>query len=136
MGGQPDGERRAVARRALDGQAALVRLDERVGDEQSQADAFARLETHFFVNAGWLEEGQLLRDAHKLKDIPGVIVHGRYDMPCPAKNAWALHKARYDAETFWYRGNGSRIPRSGQRRKSPDSWRGSSRSKIRFNTAG
>jgi proline iminopeptidase len=55
--------------------------------------AFARIENHYFVHAGWLEEGQLLRDAHKLKDIPGVIIHGRYDMPCPLKYAWQLHKA-------------------------------------------
>lgn len=61
--------------------------------EDQYAIAFARIETHFFVNGGWLEEGQLLRDAHKLKDIPGVIVHGRYDMPCPAKTAWDLSKA-------------------------------------------
>lgn len=61
--------------------------------EDHYAIAFARIETHFFVNAGWLDDGQLLRDAHKLKDIPGVIVHGRYDMPCPAKTAWDLSKA-------------------------------------------
>lgn len=54
--------------------------------------AFARIENHFFVNAGWLEEGQLIRDAVKLKDIPGVIVHGRYDMPCPLRYAHALSK--------------------------------------------
>ncbi|MQB43622.1 prolyl aminopeptidase [Rhizobium sp. ICMP 5592] len=62
------------------------------------AHAFARIENQFFVNAGWMEEGQLLRDAYKLEDIPGVIVHGRYDMPCPAKYAWALHKAWPKAE--------------------------------------
>ncbi|MGV1792447.1 prolyl aminopeptidase [Rhizobium sp. A37_96] len=70
------------------------------------AHAFARIENHFFVNAGWLEEGQLLRDAHKLKDIPGVIVHGRYDMPCPAKYAWALHKAWPKAEFHLIEGAG------------------------------
>ena len=70
------------------------------------ADAFARLETHYFVNAGWLEEGQLLRDAHKLNGIPGVIAHGRYDMPCPAKNAWALHKAWPESEFFLVEGAG------------------------------
>ena len=70
------------------------------------ADAFARLETHFFVNAGWLEEGQLLRDAHRLHGIPGVIVHGRYDMPCPAKYAWALHKAWPEAEFHLIEGAG------------------------------
>lgn len=60
--------------------------------------AFARLENHYFVHGAWLEEGQLLRDAHRLRDIPGVIVHGRYDMPCPARYAWALHKAWPQAE--------------------------------------
>lgn len=67
-------------------------------EDAEYAHAFARIENHFFVNAGWLEEGQLLRDAHRLKDIPGVIVHGRYDMPCPARYAWALHKAWPKAE--------------------------------------
>ena len=61
--------------------------------EDQFALAFARIENHFFVHKGWLEEGQLLRDAHKLADIDGVIVHGRYDMPCPARIAWQLHKA-------------------------------------------
>lgn len=74
--------------------------------EDEFADAFARIENHFFVNAGWLEEGQLLRDAHKLKGIPGLIVHGRYDMPCPAKQAWALHKAWPEAEFHLIEGAG------------------------------
>ena len=60
--------------------------------EDEFALAFARIENHYFVHAGWLEEGQLLRDAVKLKDVTGTIVHGRYDMPCPARYAWALHK--------------------------------------------
>ena len=74
--------------------------------EDEFADAFARLETHYFVNAGWLEEGQLLRDAHRLAGIPGVIAHGRYDMPCPAKNAWALHKAWPESEFYLVEGAG------------------------------
>ena len=61
--------------------------------EDDFALAFARIENHYFTHGGWLDEGQLLRDAGKLKDIPGTIVHGRYDMPCPARFAWALHKA-------------------------------------------
>jgi proline iminopeptidase len=61
--------------------------------EDDFALAFARIENHYFVHAGWMDEGQLLRDAHRLADIPGTIVHGRYDMPCPAKYAWQLHKA-------------------------------------------
>ena len=60
--------------------------------------AFARIETHYFVNVGWMEEGQLLRDAGKLSGVPGTIVHGRYDMPCPARYAFALHEAWPDAD--------------------------------------
>ncbi len=60
--------------------------------------AFARIENHYFVNNGWLEEGQLLRDAVRLKDIPGVIVQGRYDIATPAASAWDLHKAWPEAE--------------------------------------
>ena len=56
--------------------------------------AFARIECHYFVHKGWLEcEDQLLRDAPKLKDIPGVIVQGRYDCVCPPQSAWDLHRA-------------------------------------------
>jgi hypothetical protein len=44
------------------------------------------------------EDGQLLRDAHKLHDIPAVIVHGRYDCVCPFEGAWALHRAWPQAE--------------------------------------
>ena len=75
-------------------------------EEDEFAHAFARIENHFFVNSGWLEEGQLLRDAHKLHGIPGVIVHGRYDMPCPAKYAWQLHKAWPQAEFHLIEGAG------------------------------
>ncbi|TKT81325.1 prolyl aminopeptidase [Aquamicrobium sp. LC103] len=74
--------------------------------EDDFALAFARIENHFFVHAGWLEEGQLLRDAHRLAGIPGAIVHGRYDMPCPAKYAWRLHKAWPDAEFHLIEGAG------------------------------
>ena len=58
------------------------------------AEAFARNECHYFVNHGFFEvDGQLLRDAHRLANIPGVIVQGRYDVVCPAKSAWELHCA-------------------------------------------
>jgi len=60
--------------------------------------AFARIENHFFTHKCWLEEGQLLRDAHRLRGIPGVIIHGRYDMPCPLRYAWELHKAWPEAD--------------------------------------
>jgi len=60
--------------------------------------AFARIENHYFVNHGFMDEGQLLRDAHKLHGIPGVIVQGRYDVCTPARTAWELHKAWPQAE--------------------------------------
>ena len=60
--------------------------------------SLARIECHYFVNNSFLEEDQILRDAHKLKDIPGVIVQGRYDMICPMESAWALHQAWPEAE--------------------------------------
>ncbi|ORE89665.1 prolyl aminopeptidase [Aurantimonas sp. 22II-16-19i] len=70
------------------------------------AIAFARIENHFFTHAGWLEEDQLIREAGKLKGIPGVIVHGRYDMPCPARTAWRLSKAWPEAEFHLIEGAG------------------------------
>ncbi len=68
--------------------------------------AFARIENHFFTHGGWLEEDQLLRDAHKLAGIKGAIIHGRYDMPCPAPYAYALHKAWPDADFHMIEGAG------------------------------
>jgi len=66
-----------------------------VGEHTSDAFAvaIARIENHYMVNRGWLEEGQLLRGAEKLRDIPGVIVQGRHDCCTPPAAAWALHKA-------------------------------------------
>lgn len=60
--------------------------------------SLARIECHYFVNNSFLEPNQIVRDAHKIKDIPGVIVHGRYDMVCPLDQAWALHNAWPHAE--------------------------------------
>jgi proline iminopeptidase len=62
------------------------------------AIAFARIENHYFVNEGWFEEGQLIRNAHRLKDIPGVIIQGRYDIATPPKTAWDLHRAWPEAK--------------------------------------
>jgi proline iminopeptidase len=63
--------------------------------------AFARIECHYFVNGGFFErEGQLLEDASRIRQIPGVIVQGRYDVVCPMETAWALHRAWPEAEFF------------------------------------
>ena len=74
--------------------------------EDHFALAFARIENHYFVHGAWLEDGQLLRDAHRLRGIPGTIVHGRYDMPCPLRYAWALHKAWPEADFHLIEGAG------------------------------
>jgi proline iminopeptidase len=62
------------------------------------AIAIARIENHYMVNRGWLEDGQLLRDAGRLRGIPGVIAQGRYDCCTPPAAAWALHRAWPEAE--------------------------------------
>jgi len=99
----------AIAWSSWEGQTITLLPEPETSDRFAEADyalAFARIENHYFVHGGWFEEGQLLRDAGKLKDIPGVIVHGRYDMPCPMKYAWALHKAWPKAEFFLVEGSG------------------------------
>ena len=55
--------------------------------------SLARIENHYFVNHAFLEPDQLCRDAGRLADIPGIIVHGRYDMVCPIEQAFALTEA-------------------------------------------
>ncbi len=55
--------------------------------------ALARIECHYFVNDAFLEPDQILARAHRLRELPGVIVQGRYDMVCPMESAWALHQA-------------------------------------------
>jgi proline iminopeptidase len=63
------------------------------------ADAFARIEAHYFVNRAFLRrDDQLLRDVHKIRHIPGVIVQGRYDVVCPIRSAWDLHRAWPEAK--------------------------------------
>lgn len=55
--------------------------------------SLARIEAHYFVNHIFLRPNQILHDAYKLRQIPGIIVHGRYDIVCPIENAWDLHRA-------------------------------------------
>lgn len=64
--------------------------------EDSFADAFARIECHYFVNGGWLNDEKALLarpNIDKMRKIPGTIVNGRYDVVCPMESAWALHRA-------------------------------------------
>ncbi len=69
------------------------------GDEF--ADAFARIECHYFMNKGFFkEDGWLLKNASKIAHIPTWIVQGRYDVVCPAVSAWELHKAMPGSKLF------------------------------------
>jgi len=62
--------------------------------EGTYARAFARIESHYFVHNGWLEQDdQILRDMPRIAAIPGVIVQGRYDMICPPETAFHIAKA-------------------------------------------
>ena len=101
----PDEATRLAAARAWsvwEGATSFLRVDPAfvIGHEDAAfALAFARIENHYFVNDGFFEtQDQLLRDAARIADIPGVIVHGRYDVVCPIQNAWELHKAWPKAE--------------------------------------
>ncbi|GAL97482.1 proline iminopeptidase [Acetobacter senegalensis] len=67
-------------------------------EEADYALAFSRIENHYFVHGGWLEEGQLIRNVERIRHIPTVIVQGRYDMATPVRTAWDLHEAWPEAE--------------------------------------
>ncbi|MEB4590366.1 prolyl aminopeptidase [Candidatus Thiothrix sp. Deng01] len=62
------------------------------------AMSVARIEAHYFVNKGFFEPNQLLRDAHRIAHLPGSIIHGRYDMICPLEQAFALHEVWPNAD--------------------------------------
>jgi proline iminopeptidase len=58
------------------------------------AAAFARIECHYFINRGFLRsDAQLLEDVGRIRHIPAVIAQGRYDVICPMRSAWDLHRA-------------------------------------------
>jgi proline iminopeptidase len=68
-------------------------LIKRTGDERF-AQAFARIECHYFINGGFFQEdNHLLQNAHRIQHIPTVIVQGRYDVVCPPESAYQLHQA-------------------------------------------
>jgi proline iminopeptidase len=69
--------------------------------------AFARIECHYFTHGGFFErEDQLLANVARIRQIPGVIVQGRYDMVCPMETAWALHKAWPESDLHIAQGAG------------------------------
>lgn len=84
-----------------EGRCATLTPSQSVVDHFSDpftALSLARIECHYFVNNSFLEDNQILRDAKRLQGLPGIIVHGRYDMVCPMESAWELHAAWPEAE--------------------------------------
>lgn len=79
----------------LEAEKSLSTAEKKSLKEGFEAFAFTHslLESHYTINRFFMEEHYILNNAHKLKDIPLQIIHGRYDMICPPKFAWALHKA-------------------------------------------
>lgn len=78
-----------------EGRTATLRPNEHVVDRFTDgptALSIARIECHYFINDAFLEPDQLLRDMPRIAHLPGIIVHGRYDVICPLDNAWALHQ--------------------------------------------
>lgn len=80
-----------------EGRTSKLVQDPRLVEHFSEGEfsyAFARIECHYFYNKGFFEEdGWLLKNVNRIRHIKGVIVQGRYDMPCPVRSAWDLHKA-------------------------------------------
>lgn len=100
---QPDP---AVRARAIEGwcawEEALLSLDNGYTpgrfDDPVFRTRFARLVTHYFSHAAWLEDGALLRGCDRLAGIPGVLIHGRFDISGPPDVPWLLAQAWPDAE--------------------------------------
>ena len=95
-------ERREDALAWSSWESALISMStvpEHVNPDPHRSDALARIEAHYFHHGGFFErEGVLLEDTKHLKDIPGVIVQGRYDVVCPARSAWDLQRAWPESE--------------------------------------
>ena len=101
--GDDPAERLAAAKAWSKWEAETVTLlpDPHVIEEHTSDDfaiAIARIENHYMINKGWLDEGQLIANAGRLRDIPGVIVQGRYDCCTPPAAAWDLKRAWPEVE--------------------------------------
>lgn len=81
---------------------SFIRIDEDMLEKWSADDfaiAVARIECHYFVNRGFFaSDDHLLRNVHRIRNIPAVIVQGRYDVVCPMQSAWDLHRAWPEAD--------------------------------------
>lgn len=68
--------------------------------------ALARIEAHYFVNKGFVDENHILENMQSIEAIPGRIIHGRYDMVCPLNNALSLHQQWQNSELHIVRDSG------------------------------
>jgi proline iminopeptidase len=67
--------------------------------QDTHSEAFSRIECHYFVNGGFLTTpNQLIENVGRIRHIPAVIVQGRYDIVCPMRSAWELHRAWPEAD--------------------------------------
>jgi proline iminopeptidase len=100
----PDRQVQLEAARAWstwEGSTSKLLIDPAMVDHYSDGNfaiAFARIECHYFVNKGFMEDGKLLRDVERIRHIPTVIVQGRYDVVCPMRSAWDLHRTFSEAK--------------------------------------
>lgn len=101
----PDAKTRTDAARAWsvwEGATSFLHQDKshiESSGEDEFALAFARIECHYFVHGGFFEhDDQLLRNVDRIRHIPAVIVQGRYDVVCPLRSAWDLHRAWPEAD--------------------------------------
>ncbi len=69
--------------------------------ESHHAISVARIEAHYFINRCFLQNDQILNNMSRITHIPGIIVHGRYDLVCPPINAWRLHQSWPTAEMIF-----------------------------------
>jgi proline iminopeptidase len=80
-----------------EGATSYLRINQQLVDsfdDPKHALEFARIENHYFANKVFFEtDNYLIENADQFAHIPGVIVHGRYDVVCPLRNAWELNKA-------------------------------------------
>ena len=95
----PDAAVRLAAARAWsiwEGSTSKLRPDAKLIERfagDTFAEAFARIECHYFVNGAFLrKDGQLLDEATRIAHLPGIIVQGRYDVVCPARSAYEPHR--------------------------------------------
>ena len=101
--GDDEAERMAAAKAwsIWEGTTSTLLPNQDVADAfgaDEMALALARIECHYFVNNGFMDENQLIGNVDRIRHIPAVIVQGRYDVVCPVVSAWELANAWPEAD--------------------------------------